>query len=126
MNTMNIKEWKIVEEPVTKNGKPSKRTKKVWKEHQVEYEVEEINIRGNIYYAKKCDANWGRESWRTRCMYHADGRIVKGNFLYGRSGTKHHEEVLLIDEKDRLITTSSGWQGACGRGWGGYLVDIIK
>jgi len=86
-----------------------------------ENEYDKVTIRGVDYYALKANKKYPRRS-----LYHADGSPVYGNFKYGRYGKALHREVLLIDDRNLLQTTTTGYGGSTGRGWGGYLVDIIK
>ena len=121
MRTIVFTEQQRAEVSVMVKGKPTKKMKTAWIEVQIEREVEEVEIQGNIYFAKIDDKKYG-----SRLIYTADGNPVCGNFRYGKTGTANHIERLFINEKNQLITSGFGYSGQTGKGWGAVLINIIK
>lgn len=84
--------------------------------------VEPGKVQGCEVLITAVDERWPKNNRR---VYKMDGTPLEGNFKYGRTGTANHVENIFVNWRGELVTTTSGYQGATGRGWGGYLKNII-
>lgn len=116
MKTITIKEIKWIDVPVMRNGKPTKRTKRIYEWVNKEVEMDCIEHEGHKVYFEK-------ESRFASMAYREDGTLLTGEFIYGRYGKELHTESLFVRDR-KLVISSTGYNGPTTKGWGGRLVKI--
>lgn len=118
MKTLKIEEasYKVIEVPVMRNGKPTKRMKKEWVREckDVEIEVKEKVI-GNKTFYYPIEGGY---------LYNEKGETVLGLYKFGSYGKALHKSVVKVDSKGNILKTTNGYEGATGKGWGATFVGI--
>lgn len=114
---MSFLQHYLLELPVMRNGKPTKRMKKEWAVRLLEVEVHSVLIEGRQYWVRK-DGIWSDYS----NVYRNDGTAVTCNCQFGAYGQKAHVEALYYYHSSHSWgIKSSGFNGATGRGWGASI-----
>ena len=127
---ITISKYEIVNVPVMRNGKPTKRMKKGWKETKHKSIAVGILVENKEVFIceddlKKADK---AECWYNAkaVCYKADGSVLKCNCQFGRYGKADHVEVVYYNIKRNCFTVSTnGYDGACGVGAGAYIKEIL-
>ena len=116
MKTITIKEIKWIDVPVMRNGKPTKRTKRIYEWVNKEVEMDCIEYQGHkIYYDPTRD---------NTTAYKENGEILTGDFLFGIYGKVIRPHCLCVNKKRQLSWNVNGYEGATGKGWGARLIKI--
>lgn len=115
--TMSFLQQYLLELPVMRNGKPTKRMRKEWAVRLLEVEVHSVLIEGRQCWVRK-DGIWSDYS----AVYRNDGTAVTCNCQFGPYGQKAHVEALYYYHSSHSWgIKSSGYNGATGRGWGASI-----
>lgn len=123
MKTMVFSKLRQVEVPVLRNGKETKRTKKVWREFPISVEMIPISIEGHVVYYRKDQFENPRYSFLS--LYREDGSLLTCICKYGRTGQACHiESYQLNKETMKPVVLSNGYNGSTGKGWGATLIQI--
>lgn len=123
MKTMVFNKLRQVEVPVLRNGKETKRTKRVWREFPISVEMIPISIEGHVVYYRKDQFENPRYSFLS--LYREDGSLLTCICKYGRTGQACHiESYQLNKETMKPVVLSNGYNGSTGKGWGATLIQI--
>jgi len=130
--TVTTQDYRYTIEPVMRNGKPTKRTKEVVRYIPVEHTASSYIIDGHEVYIIDEDLARAKQATaddliysRLVGLYRADGSHVTCDCKYGRYGQANHVQGVTYDVlRKELHISTSGWQGATGRGWGAYVKRI--
>ena len=110
---------KMVDVPVMRNGKPTKRIKRQVEWYDVEVEYTEVTIEGYNYYSEP------QKDYGYRSVKKEDGTNLKGLWKYGVSGQILREESIFMDNKGNIIKSKNGYDGPMGKASRAYLIRIL-
>ena len=117
---MSFLQHYLLEVPVMRNGKATKRMKKEWAVRLIEVDVHSVLIEGRQCWVRR-DGIWSDYSM----VYRHDGTAVTCDCQFGAYGTKAHREALYYYHDRRAWGVSTtGYNGATGRGWGASIRTI--
>ena len=126
--TIKTSEYKFVDVPVMRNGKPTSRTKRELESFDVEKTASSYEIEGHEVYIidEKLERIMnGPEGLGYVYLYKKDGKAVVATCKFGRYGqTNHRVTVLYFPKQGRLGLASNGYNGATGKGWGATVKNI--
>lgn len=109
--------------PVMRNGKPTKRTKKVYVDEYADLTATGYLYQGHEIFLLDKDAE--DETMNFIRTYRADGTRLTCMCQFGKYGQTDHESTCDYYKKLKAISChSDGYQGATGRGWHAYIKRI--
>ena len=118
--------WQDV--PVMRNGKPTKRTKRVLVTEDIQVTASSYLIEGHEVYIKDAELKEvlaGTAFTDRVFLYRGDGSAVIAHCRYGRTGTADHKQVVeYVPKKEIIFISSTGYNGPCGCGWGASVRRI--
>lgn len=122
-----------VEEPVLRNGKPTKRTKKVWKSISRDEIADGYTVEGHEVFIPRAHFDMAMQKISNLSVYDysvvpytASGQRLMACCKFGKYGQKDHMEPVWLNLKTgTLFVSSRGYQGATGRGWGCSMGHIL-
>ena len=127
---ITVKGWEYSwrEVPVMRAGKPTKRTKTVCVEKEVERSASSYLIEGHEVYIVDSELEAvlaGTHYSGHVYLYREDGRVVLAYCQYGRYGKADHKEAVEFNPKtEKIYVRSTGYNGPCGVGWGASVKRI--
>lgn len=123
-NTITVESSEVRREevPVMRNGKPTKRTKLVWKTIPTNIQAIGIEVGGREVFVVEKDLNG---YFKQSVCYRKDGTILLCKCKFGRYGQADHIEPVYYKEPDRLFAATTGYDGPCGVGRGAYIKAIL-
>ena len=126
--TIKEKDYKFVDVPVMRNGKPTSRTKRELQYFDVEKTASSYEIEGHEVYIidEELDRVMnGPESLGYVYLHKEDGTGICANCKFGEYGKANHRvPVEFFPKLGKLRIRSNGYNGATGRGWGAYVKNI--
>lgn len=110
-------------QPVMRNGKPTKRTKEVRINVNVDATAFGCIIDGHEVFIDELDCNDDTMTWAR--VYRADGTRLTCVCKFGRTGQADHESTYNFDKKSQsLVTFASGYNGATFHGAGATIKRV--
>lgn len=110
--------------PVMRNGKATKRTKRVWVSEYADLQATGYVINGHIVYLLDKDMEEGATDYMRNDVraYREDGTRLTAMCKYGRYGQTDHEETVFWHKESKvLFCHTDGYNGPCGKGWGASI-----
>lgn len=113
--------------PVIRNGKPTKRTKKIQTIKYSDALADSYLVDGHEVYMIREDLEYAKiEGHYNRVrMFKEDSSKIYADCKFGRTGTVNHKVLVKYNvSTGKIGIESTGYDGPTGKGWGAYVVRI--